>query len=344
MPQTADRYRALATAPSDRLGPMADDALADLLRQRELRVTPQRRAILQAFRGRADEHLAADEVLSRASVLVPEISRGTVYATLAELTELGLLAAVGTPEPVRYETNLVRHDHFHCRLCLRLFDVDLGGDELSRRSLAGYQLERVAVRAEGVCAECRDYERGLVAGADAVIRRRTLEDSALAQLTCSTISTPLGGVGVAASSEGIVRVAFEDHADFPGLAERARSRRGPVAGRRHLGGLAESLQMYFDGSRNAVQDPIDWRPARPGAADALLAVHEIPYGQPRSYEKLHGELSAYDRGYTMGSNPVPLMIPCHRVSCGSLRPTAYVGGAERLRLLRELEAAQLKSA
>ena len=149
---------------------------------------------------------------------------------------------------------------------------------------------------------------------------------------------------MAASSEGIVRVAFEDHADFPGLAERARSRRGPAAGRRHLGGLAETLQRYFGGSRNAVQDLIDWRLSAPGAAEALLSVHEIPYGEPRSYEKLHGELSAYDRGYAMGSNPVPLMIPCHRVSCGSLRPSAYVGGAERLRLLRELEATPLETA
>jgi Fe2+ or Zn2+ uptake regulation protein/O6-methylguanine-DNA--protein-cysteine methyltransferase len=339
MARDSDYGGGVATASLDRLGRMADDAIADLLRERDLRVTPQRRAILQAFRGRSDEHLAADEVLSRASTIVPEISRGTVYAALAELTELGLLASVGTPEPVRYETNLERHDHFHCRLCLRLFDVDIGGGELSRRSLDGYQVESVAIRAEGVCAQCRDYERGLIAGAAAVMRRRTLEDSALAQLTCMTISTPLGGLGLAASSDGIVRVAFEDHADFPGLQERARTRRGSLAGRRRLGEVAETLQMYFGGSHHAIQDSVDWRLSTAGSAEALLSVHAIPYGVPLSYEKLHGELSAYDRGYTMGSNPVPLMIPCHRVSCGSLRPEAYVGGARRLRLLRELEIA-----
>ena len=172
---------------------MADDAIADLLRERDLRVTPQRRAILQAFRGRGDEHLAADEVLSRASAIVPEIGRGTVYAALAELTELGLLASVGTPEPVRYETNLERHDHFHCRLCLRLFDVDLGGHQVSRRPLDGYKIEDVALRADGVCAQCRDYERGLSAGAAFVKRRRTLDESALARLTCATVTSPVGG-------------------------------------------------------------------------------------------------------------------------------------------------------
>jgi methylated-DNA-[protein]-cysteine S-methyltransferase len=316
---------------------MADDAIADLLRERDLRVTPQRRAILAAFRGRGDEHLAADEVLSRASAIVPEIGRGTVYAALAELTELGLLASVGTPEPVRYETNLERHDHFHCRLCLRLFDVDLGGDQLGGRPLDGYEIEDVAIRAEGVCAECRDYKRGLSAGAAVVKRRRTLDESALAKLTCATITSPVGGLGLAASPEGIVRVAFEDHADFPLLAQRARSRRGPVAARRRLGELAKTLETYFGGSHNAIQDVIDWRLSNPGGAEALRSVLEIPYGQPLSYERLKGGLTAFDRGYTMGSNPLPLMIPCHRVSCGSLRPEVYVGGTERLHVLQALE-------
>ena len=62
---------------------------------------------------------------ARAAAVVPEIGRGTVYATLAELTELGLLAATGSPEPTRYETNAEPHEHFRCRLCLRTFDVDL---------------------------------------------------------------------------------------------------------------------------------------------------------------------------------------------------------------------------
>ena len=97
----------------------------ELLRARGLRVTPQRRAILGAFSHGADEHLSADEIHARAAAVVPELGRGTVYAALAELTELGLLAARGSPEPVRYETNTEPHQHFRCRLCLRLFDVAL---------------------------------------------------------------------------------------------------------------------------------------------------------------------------------------------------------------------------
>src|SRR5690348_18104211 len=81
------------------------DQAGELLRARGLRSTPQRRAILAAFRGGTAEHLSADEVYARAAESVPDLSRGTVYATLAEFSELGLLSASGAPEPVRYETN-----------------------------------------------------------------------------------------------------------------------------------------------------------------------------------------------------------------------------------------------
>src|SRR6202000_1829465 len=129
---------------------MTSDDVAGLLRRHQLRVTPQRRAILHAFRGTPDEHLSAEEVLSRASQAVPEIGRGTVYATLAEFAELGVLGAVGNPEPIRYETNVAPHDHFRCRLCLRLFDVALGDRETRHRPLEGYTIESIAVQAEGV--------------------------------------------------------------------------------------------------------------------------------------------------------------------------------------------------
>src|SRR4051812_34783820 len=103
----------------------ADPARA--LRQRGLRVTPQRRAILAALG--EHEHLSADEGHARASAAVPGVSRGTGYAPLAELTELGLIAAFGSPEPVRYEGNVEPHQHFRCRHCGRLFDVGLPAPE-----------------------------------------------------------------------------------------------------------------------------------------------------------------------------------------------------------------------
>lgn len=132
----------------------APEDLVRRLSPHRLRVTPQRRAILDAFHGTAEEHLSAEEVLSRASLTVPEIGRGTVYATLVELAELGVLASVGNAESIRYETNVAAHDHFHCRICTRLFDVDLGRAQLPAPSPEGYRVESLTVRADGVCGEC----------------------------------------------------------------------------------------------------------------------------------------------------------------------------------------------
>jgi methylated-DNA-[protein]-cysteine S-methyltransferase len=188
-----------------------------------------------------------------------------------------------------------------------------------------------------VCKECRDYERGLSAGAAEITRSPTVGEQDVAELTCATVASPLGELALAASADGITRVAFEPHADFSALADRARTRRGPAAGRRRLQQLATMLEEYFDGSREAGENGIDWRFAAPASVEALASVKEIPYGEPRSYERLAGELSAFDCGHAMGSNPVAVLVPCHRVTRGSVRPVDYVGGPQRLALIHALE-------
>jgi methylated-DNA-[protein]-cysteine S-methyltransferase len=313
------------------------DPITALLRQHDLRVTPQRRAILLAFRGTEDEHLSAEEVASRASASVPNIGRGTVYATLAELAELGVLASVGSADPIRYETNLLAHDHFRCRLCLRLFDVDLGGRELDRERLAGYRIEALEVHAEGVCGECRDYERGLRDGAAEVLQTATLPAEDLDALSCARVDSPLGELVLVASGEGIVHLAFADHADFELLLARARSRRGSTAARARLTAFAEALDGYFDGSREPLDEVVDWRLLTADQRRALLCVQRIPYSQPSSYDRLDIELDPYACGHLLGVNPLPLLFPCHRVSRGTERPDIYVGGVQRLHFLQTLE-------
>ncbi|MGH2895788.1 MAG: transcriptional repressor [Solirubrobacteraceae bacterium] len=316
---------------------MTTDDTAGLLRHHRLRVTPQRRAILDAFRGTADEHLSAEEVLSRASQVVPEIGRGTVYATLAELAELGLLGSVGNPEPVRYETNVAPHDHFRCRLCLRLFDVELGGRDLATQALPGYSIETVAVYGEGICAQCREYERGIIDGALRVIEHPTISDETLPELSCLRVQSPVGELALGASADGIVRVAFEDHADFESLSTRAKARRGSVAGRARASALNTTFTGYFGGGRDTLADLVDWHLLPDESSGLLRSVQQIPYGEPLSYDRVMATTSAYDCGFVMGANPMPLLIPCHRVCRGSHRLEAYVGGAERLRFLQDLE-------
>jgi Fur family ferric uptake transcriptional regulator len=292
---------------------MTTDA-ARALRERGLRVTPQRRAILAAL-GHG-EHLSADEVHARAGAAVAGISRGTVYATLSELTELGLIAAFGSPEPVRYETNTGPHQHFRCRRCGRLFDVGLPAPGAA---LPGFSVERVAVIAVGVCAECGDFERGVCDASDDLLAAARLD---AAELAGCCVDAPFGALAVGASPAGVVRIAVADHADFPALA--ARRRHGARAARRHANDAARWLAGFLAGAGEPADVAVDWA-AVPGRA-ALEAARRIPFGEVRSYERLGVDAAPYELGRSLGGNPVPILYPCHRVRSGSHVPGAYSGG------------------
>lgn len=306
----------------------------ELLRAHGLRVTPQRRAILDAFTNDPAEHLSADEVHARAAASVPEIGRGTVYATLAELTELGLLAARGSPEPVRYETNTAPHQHFRCRLCLRRFDVDI--PEIATRGLAaaGFVVEGVTVTAEGICAECVDYDRGLRTGAR---RARSRPSPNLPTgFAAARADSTVGPLTFAATSEGVVRVVFEDHADVPALQDAIRARRGGRAARAHVDAAKAWVAAYFAGDP-PTDCAIDWRAL--DGAETLQAAMGAPRGEDLPYDLLDTGAPAEKRGQILGSNPVAILVPCHRVTRGREIAADYVGGPERRRILRELERA-----
>jgi Fe2+ or Zn2+ uptake regulation protein/O6-methylguanine-DNA--protein-cysteine methyltransferase len=305
----------------------------ELLRAHGLRVTPQRRAILAVFAGRADEHLSADEIHARAATAVPELGRGTVYSALAELTELGLLAAVGAPEPVRYESNTEAHQHFRCRLCLRLFDVAIDAPPTDHLSDQGFAVERVTVTAEGICAQCGDYGDALSAAA---IQTRSRPSGALPPrgVAATTMDTPLGPLMLGATADGLVRVVFDNHGDAALLRDTMRARRGSRAARSHLAAGVAAVSGYFADGR-AGECTIDWA-LLPGAA-TLRAVTEVAAGSSASYETLQTSADAGERGRVLGSNPVVVLVPCHRITRGREVPRAYVGGEERRLALRRLE-------
>jgi Fe2+ or Zn2+ uptake regulation protein/O6-methylguanine-DNA--protein-cysteine methyltransferase len=314
------------------------DQVGELLRARGLRSTPQRRAILAAFNGGPAEHLSADEVYARAAESVPDLSRGTVYATLAEFSELGLLSAFGALEPVRYETNTTHHAHFRCRLCLRTFDLHSGLQNAAEITDAGFSVERVDTRAEGICAECNDYADGLKAGARAISKSGPTADTLAAPgVATAILDGPLGTLVLATTPQGLTRVAFEEHGDFEALRARATSRRGSQAARRYLADTAAKLRDYFAGNTDRMQWVIDWAFLESSGATALKATESIPYAGYRSYTDLPTAGPARDLGRIMGANPIPIVTPCHRVTRGVEIPTTFVGGTDRRRWLQKHE-------
>ena len=311
----------------------AEDA-AQLLRRHRLRVTPQRRAILDAFHGAADEHLSAEEVLSRASMVVPEIGRGTVYATLAELAELGLVASVGTSEPVRYEINVAAHDHFHCRLCLRLFNVEFGGRELQTRPLPGYWWRTWPSAPTDSAPSARTTSAVWATAPRAIIERPTLERESSRAAVVPARRQPDG----------------RSRRRRLGRRDRAHRVRGPRGLRDHRPPGQDSPRIR----RRAGEGPGAWenvlgllrwrqspRPGRGGlepdarrdrgapahrAGDPLRGAALLP---PPHGRVVGLRLRAGDRG-----DPMPLLVPCHRVCRGSVRMEGYVGGLERLHFLQ----------
>jgi Fur family transcriptional regulator, peroxide stress response regulator len=319
--------------------PHSEERIRQTLRSHGLRSTPQRHAILNAFVQNTGEHLSAEEIHGRAASSLPSLSRGTVYAALNELTELGLLSAVGLPEPVRYELNTTPHDHFRCRLCLRLFDLDSGPHTPGfgpPRSV----VERVDVRSEGICADCVDYELGLEAGSRAIRRGSSTVPWAdmlqSADVACAATDGALGKVLLAASSDGLIRLAFEDHFDAGELEARAGTRRGSRVAREHLRTASDGLGRFLAGESPELNCTVDPRGIA-SAAEALPATRSIPYAGHASYLKLAGGLAPRELGRWMGANPMPVIFPCHRVSRGKEVPEAFVGGIDRRKWLESHE-------
>lgn len=310
--------------------PEQEQAIRQALHARGLRSTPQRHAILNAFAEDAAEHLSAEEIHQRASRSLTSLSRGTVYATLAEFTALGLLASFGAAEPVRYELNTASHDHFRCRVCERMFDIGRVSRKLATIAGEGFTVERVETRAEGTCAECAGYAAGLAAGV------RTINEQGLAPdvlqlrgVACARIDSPLGELMIAATPAGIVRLAFEEHADAPALRKLASSRRGSETSRSHLETLAHELGGYFAGETREIEAPTDWASAATRSPEALRATRQIPHGATSSYLDVPVDLAASELAWDLGANPLPLLAPCHRVLRGDEVPDAFVGGQAR---------------
>jgi methylated-DNA-[protein]-cysteine S-methyltransferase len=313
--------------------------LVESLRARGLRSTPQRRAILAVFDGGRPEHLSADEVHARASQTLPDLGRGTVYATLAEFTELGLLSAFGASEPVRYETNIAAHDHFRCRLCLRLFDID-GAPDVRRSLPAGFVVERVETRLEGTCGECAEYESALGEGAEAILLDEPLPGLLeLDGVAAARMDSPLGELLLAATPSGLIRLAFEEHADAERLRGLATGRRGALASRRHLEAAIAEIGSYFAGETAQIECTVDWDALAAHSPEILRAAREIPYATTRSYVALAPRRAAREVARPFGENPVPLLVPCHRVTRGVEVPEIFVGGASRRTWLLGFERA-----
>ena len=131
--------------------------LLDRLRARGYRLTAQRRVVAQVLAGE-NVHLTADEVHQRAAVLLPEISRATVYSTLQQFAELGEVRELALDgRSKRYDPNVSpAHHHLVCDGCGLVYDVahELAAPDLSAADRHGMRVGRGEIVYHGTCADC----------------------------------------------------------------------------------------------------------------------------------------------------------------------------------------------
>jgi methylated-DNA-[protein]-cysteine S-methyltransferase len=158
------------------------------------------------------------------------------------------------------------------------------------------------------------------------------------------VATPVGDLLVAATERGLVRVAYasENHdAVLQALAERISPRILSAPAR--LDPVARELEEYFAGRRRSFDLALDWRLSAGFRAAVLQHLPEIGYGHTASYAavaRLAGNPKAVRAvGTACATNPMPVVVPCHRVvrSDGSIG--GYLGGADAKQTLLTLEAA-----
>jgi len=175
-----------------------------------------------------------------------------------------------------------------------------------------------------------------------------LEDAAagagILDVAYATVPSPLGDLLLAATERGLVRVAFagEDHdAVLQALAERI----GPriLSSPRRLENAARQLDEYFSGHRRRFDLPLDRSLSKGFRLTVLEHLSEIGFGRTESYAqvaRLVGNPNAVRAvGSACATNPLPVVVPCHRVlrTDGSLG--GYLGGLEAKTTLLALEAA-----
>jgi methylated-DNA-[protein]-cysteine S-methyltransferase len=181
---------------------------------------------------------------------------------------------------------------------------------------------------------------------------QAFERSGLVDVAYTLEDSPVGRLLLAATSRGLARVAYLDAGGGPGevdvltdLSRRLSPRiiRAPA----RLDTPRREFERFFSGKLTSFETPLDWRLTRPGFTRAVLrATGRIPFGQTASYKGVAtaaGSPNAFRAaGSALGSNPLPIVVPCHRVLHAGGGLGGYTGGLDRKRVLLTVEGHQLR--
>jgi methylated-DNA-[protein]-cysteine S-methyltransferase len=176
------------------------------------------------------------------------------------------------------------------------------------------------------------------------LAKRASEEGLL-DVAYATVDTPVGPVVVAATKRGLVRVALPGE-PLDKVLDRLAEDISPrvIAYPRRLDEARRELDQYFGGKRQRFELPLDWRLSHSGFYRRVLrATAKVPFGEVITYteaaERAGSPRAFRAAGSALGSNPIPIVVPCHRVVRAGGDIGNYGGGPELKRFLLELEHA-----
>jgi methylated-DNA-[protein]-cysteine S-methyltransferase len=175
--------------------------------------------------------------------------------------------------------------------------------------------------------------------------RAAAADEGLLDVAYDVIDSPVGELFVGVSDRGLCVISYDVDPELQaerlarGFGSRVLRSPGPV------GTVARQLDEYFGGKRKSFELEVDLRLARDFGRTVLEELGRVPFGEVTTYGTLAARAgkprAARAVGTIMNRNPVPIVLPCHRVVGANGSLVGYAGGLERKQLLLRLEGALL---
>jgi methylated-DNA-[protein]-cysteine S-methyltransferase len=172
--------------------------------------------------------------------------------------------------------------------------------------------------------------------------------TAPADVHYALVDSPIGTLVAAATPHGLATLSYEDHhggtdAVLDWLSAKLSPRMLEAPAR--LDDVRRELDEYFEGRRHDFDLPIDWSLASQFGRRILKATAAIPFGQVSTYGKVAAQAgnpkASRAAGRALGANPIPIVVPCHRVIGSSGQLTGYTGGLHRKVALLQIEGVVL---
>jgi methylated-DNA-[protein]-cysteine S-methyltransferase len=184
--------------------------------------------------------------------------------------------------------------------------------------------------------------------ADAAAAAERFAASAPADVHYALVDSPVGTLVAASTPRGLATLSYADRfGGTDGALDWVAARLSPrlLEAPARLDDVRRELEEYFEGRRRDFDLPIDWALASAFGRRILKATAAIPFGEVSTYgavaAKAGNPKASRAAGRALNTNPIPIVVPCHRVVGASGRLVGYAGGLDRKVTLLEIEGIEL---